>query len=144
MNNSKRNNTVVDALKFGGHRELSMAISLVTAAHAGNFADAVSEQLYYACLNSDWIEDNIPFVCMNTNSGNVWISGGSTGYDALMLNDNGKVEVHVYTPYSGIEGFLSELIDDLNNQEESEREYDWSHADDVEYIREMESQLSKP
>ena len=140
---SHSNYTVRDALKFGGHRERAMAISLVNAAHAGNFADSVSEQLYYDCLNSDWLAENIPFVCFSTNSGNVWISGGSEGFDELMLNDNGQVEAHVHTPYSGIEGFLSELIADLNNPTESKREHGWTHSQDVEYIRELESQLAK-
>lgn len=135
---------VRDALKYGRHRERAMAITLINAAHAGNFADAVSAQLYADYLNSDWVAENIPFVCFSAHSGNVWISGGCEGYDALMLNDNGQVEAHVHTPYSGIEGFLSELIADLNNPEESEREHGWSHAQDVEYIRDLESQLSKP
>jgi len=134
---------VRDALKFGGHRERSMAISLITAAHAGNFADTVSEQLYYDCLDSDWISENLPFVCFSAHSGNVWISGGSEGFGALMLNDNGQVEAYVHTPYSGIEGFLSELIDDLNNPTESKREHDWAHSQDIEYIRDLESQLAK-
>lgn len=140
---SHSNYTVRDALKFGGHRERAMAVALINAAHAGNFADSVSEQLYDDCLNSDWFSENIPFVCFNTLSGNVWISGGDEGFYALMLNDSEQVEVHVSTPYSGIEGFLSELIEDLNN-EESAQEFDWSHGDDVEYIRGLESQLSKP
>lgn len=140
---SHSNYTTRDALKFGRHRERSMAISLINAAHAGNFADSVSEQLYSDCLNSDWISENVPFVCFSAHSGNVWISGGDEGFDALMLNDNGQVEAYVYTPYSGIEGFLSELIADLNNPEESEREHGWSHSADVEYIRWLESQLSK-
>ena len=135
--------TVRDALKFGGHRERAMAIALIEAAHVGNFADSISEQLYNDCLSSDWMSENIPFVCYSTNSGNVWISGGSEGYDALMLNDNDQVEFYVYTPHSGIEGFLSELIEDLNNPTESEREYNWSYEGDVEYIRNLESQLSE-
>lgn len=135
---------VRDAFKFGGHCERATAIALVNAAYAGNFADSVSAQLYNDCLSSDWMSENIPFVCFSGHSGNVWISGGVEGYDALMLNDNGQVEAHVHTPYSGIEGFLSELIEDLNNPTESEREYGWSHAADVEYIRNLESQLSKP
>ena len=134
--------TGLDALKFGGHRERARAIALIKAAHAGIFADALSQQLYDDCLSSDWVPENIPFVCFNTHSGNVWISGGYAGYDALMLNDNGLVEAWVSTPYSGIEGFLSELIEDVNNPTASAREYDWSDDEDVEYIRGLESKLS--
>ena len=140
---SHSNYTVRDALKFGGHRERAKAIALINAAHAGHFADSVSEQLYNDCLNSDWISSDIPFVCYSTNSGNVWISGGEEGYDALMLNGNDHVELYAHTPYSGVEGFLSELIEDLNNPTESEREHNWSYAGDVEYIRNLESQLSE-
>lgn len=136
--------TVRDALKFGGHRERAMAIDLIKAAHEGSFADSLSQRLYDDSLDSEWMDDDIPFVCFSTYSGNVWISGGYEGYDALMLNGNDLVEVWVNTPYSGIEGFLSELIEDLNNPTESAREYDWSNAEDVEYLRSFESQLSKP
>jgi hypothetical protein len=60
------------------------------------------------------------------NSGFVFLVNAD--YQCAMLNeDSGKLEIFHSTPYSGLEGFITDLL--------AENAPDDLHADDAEYIR---------
>lgn len=61
----------------------------------------------------------------NPNSGNVFLINAA--YQTAMINpSNGELEIHHSTPYNGVEGFLSELL------ENPPGDY---HPEDQEYLR---------
>jgi hypothetical protein len=65
-------------------------------------------------------------VGFNPNSGNVWLE--DEDYNALMVN-NDELDLFIYTPYSGIEGFLSDILD--------ENDLDDLHQEDKDYLLEL-------
>jgi len=67
-------------------------------------------------------DDGVKFA-FNRNSGNVFLV--NSDYQCAMMN-GGTLESFYSTPYSGLEGFIDELLDE--NQPED------IHADDAEYI----------
>lgn len=78
-----------------------------------------------------WIEHGLPDdfegsgvkPAMNRNSGNVFLV--NEDFQVAMLNDN-KLDVFHSLPYSGHEGFLSDLVEEYAPDD--------LHSDDVEYI----------
>jgi hypothetical protein len=61
-------------------------------------------------------------VGFNPNSGDVWLE--DEDYNVLMVN-NGKLDLFINTPYGGIEGFLSDILDEnnLNDLHEEDKAY---------------------
>lgn len=74
-------------------------------------------------LPDDFYNDDIR-PAMNLYSGEVFLVNAD--YQNVMLNNENKLEVLHYLPYSGREGFLSDLIEDRSEQD--------FHPDDWEYL----------
>lgn len=72
-------------------------------------------------LPEDFYEDEVT-IMMNTISGNVFLTNAD--YQVAMLNGD-TLESFYYTPYSGHEGFLEDLIESLDNErwEQEDLEY---------------------
>jgi hypothetical protein len=68
-------------------------------------------------------QDNVR-PAMNMNSGYVFLVNDD--YQVAMMNGD-ELEIYHTLPYSGLEGFISELLDENN--------LDDLHNDDIEYIR---------
>lgn len=87
-----------------GFREMKMAAELMTA---------------YAKSPPEWLGDGVK-IAMNRNSGCVFLT--DEDYNTAMMNGE-KLEMWLFTPYEGHEGFLSDLLDeyaptDLNGEDE--------------------------
>lgn len=78
-------------------------------------------------LPDDFYEEGV-VPMFNRNSGNVFLT--NSDYQVAMLAD-GKLESWYYTPYSGYEGFLDDLVDMYNEDPES-----WDE-EDIEYLRDL-------
>lgn len=72
-------------------------------------------------LPEDFYEDEVT-IMMNTSSGNVFLTNEDC--QVAMLNGD-TLESFYYTPYSGHEGFLEDLIESLDNErwEQEDLEY---------------------
>jgi hypothetical protein len=62
-------------------------------------------------------------VGFNPNSGCVWLEDDDN--NCLMINGD-KLDLHIYTPYNGIEGFLDDIL--------NEYDLDALHREDKEYL----------
>lgn len=66
----------------------------------------------------------------NKSSGSVFLTNSE--YQVCMINPNtGSLESWYFTPYSGYEGFLDDLVEMYQDDPES-----WNE-DDIEYLREL-------
>ena len=92
-----------------GFRELDMAADLLKAYANGK--------------GPDDFEPSGVAVEFNPNSGNVFLVNDE--YQVAMLNGDGELESWYYTPYSGYEGFLDDLLDEADDSWEQE---------DIEYL----------
>jgi hypothetical protein len=91
-----------DMAEFGS-REMSMASELMAA---------------YVKQRPDWLGNGVK-VAMNRNSGYVFLT--DEDYNAGMMNGD-KLDMWLFTPYNGHEGFLEDLLDeykpdDLNSED---------------------------
>jgi hypothetical protein len=87
-----------------GSREMGMAADLLNA---------------YRKQHPEWLGNGVK-VAMNRNSGCVFLT--DEDYNSAMMNGE-KLELWLFTPYEGHEGFLSDLLDeyaptDLNGEDE--------------------------
>ena len=64
-------------------------------------------------------DDGVKFA-FNTNSGNVFLVNSDC--ECAMLND-GKLESHYTTPYNGVEGFWTDLVEEYPTMCEEDQEY---------------------
>lgn len=78
-------------------------------------------------LPDDFYEDGVTPM-LNRNSGNVFLT--NSDYQVAMLAD-GRLESWYFTPYSGHEGFLEDLVDDYRSYPDN-----WDE-EDIEYLREL-------
>ena len=100
--------TTTTNLSEFGNRERAIAIELMTEWNNGN-------------LPSDFEGDNIK-VMMNTTSGNVFLTNDE--YQVAMINDkSSKLESYYTSPYSGIEGFYGDLVDEYESMHEEDKEW---------------------
>jgi hypothetical protein len=115
---SKMQDSVVtyDMADFGS-REMSMATDLMVA---------------YRDQRPDWLGDGVK-VAMNKNSGCVFLS--DEDYNTAMMNGD-KLEMWLFTPYDGHQGFLSDLLDEYKPDD--------LNADDARYLCEMIDLLDMP
>jgi hypothetical protein len=93
-----------------GYRELAIAAELLTALSEGMCPD-------------DFKYDNIK-VCMNTYSGNVFLTNGDC--QVAMMNEV-DLESFYSSPYEGKEGFWEELVS----------EYEEMHPEDQKWMQEI-------
>ena len=100
-----------DLSKFG-YRELEMLRDLLTAMIEHGLPD-------------DFSDDGVTAE-FNPNSGNVFLTNDE--YDVAMLTSDGTLESWYYTPYSGYEGFLDDLLDEVDD--------DWD-VEDLEYLADI-------
>ena len=109
-------NTVTsDIAKFGA-RERAILVELLEAWSRDG-------------LPSDFYDENVQPM-FNLNSGYVFLTNAE--YQTAMMED-GKLVSHYFLPYAGIEGTLSELV------EEFEKYGDSWHGDDVEAFNDIKS-----
>ena len=73
-------------------------------------------------LPESFYEDEVKFA-FNRNSGYVFLVNSE--YQCLMVTDEGNLEEFYTSPYDGHEGFLSDLIEECDD--------DW-HEDDIEWL----------
>ena len=106
--------TTTDLSHFG-FRELKMAAELLTA---------------YCENPPDYLGDGVQ-VMMSTESGNVFLT--DEDFNVAMMNGD-KLDAWLFTPYEGHEGFLEDLIHDLDPQD--------LHAEDLELIRDWAERLT--
>lgn len=92
-----------------GYRELEM------------LRDMLTSQIKYG-LPDDFYEEDVQWE-FNPNSGCLFFVNAD--YQVCMLNFDGVLEMYYTTPYSGHEGFVSELLENMDNT--------WN-AEDIEYI----------
>ena len=102
---TKHNDVYTEDLADFGSRERAMAAELLAARLPDGFSD-----------------DGVK-LAMNRNSGFVFLVNAD--YQCAMMNGN-SLEIFHSTPYDGIEGFLSDLID--------ENEPGDLHREDAEYL----------
>mgnify|MGYP003516290111 CR=1 FL=1 len=88
--------------------------------------DILTAWLDHGLPDDFYEEDVVPM--FNRNSGTVFLT--NRDYQVAMLAD-GKLESWYYTPYSGYEGFLDDLVDMYNEDPES-----WDE-EDIEYLRDL-------
>lgn len=105
--------TMMDLGKFG-YRELELAKEILTAIIEHGYPEDFSDS-----------EVQIAF---NPTSNYVFLTNDE--YQVAMVVD-GKLESWYYTPYSGHEGFYSDLVDDMKSYPEN-----WDDAD-IEYIKDL-------
>ena len=98
--------TTTDLSDFG-FREFELAAELLTA---------------YCKNKPAYLSDGVR-VMMNQNSGYVFLTDEDHNV-AMMNGDN--LEPFLFTPYSGHEGFIDDLLDEFSPDD--------LHADDVEYL----------
>ena len=79
-------------------------------------------------LPSDFYEEGVK-VAMNRNSGYVFLVNEE--YQCAMMNGD-KLESFYTSPYDGHEGFLEELLEDVDDR--------W-HEDDIEWLNDIKSSL---
>jgi hypothetical protein len=96
--------TVTYDMSDFGSREMDMAADLLNA---------------YRKQRPEWLGNGVK-VAMNRNSGCVFLT--DEDYNSAMMNGE-KLEMWLFTPYEGHEGFLSDLLDeyaptDLNGEDE--------------------------
>lgn len=97
-----------------GARERHELIKLLTAWESSGLPD-------------DFYDDGV-IPAFNRNSGSVFLT--NSDYQVAMVAD-GKLESWYFTPYSGYEGFLDDLVQDyLDNPDGWDEE-------DVEYLRDL-------
>lgn len=96
-----------------GYRELDEAIDILTAIKEHG-------------LPRDFRGDDIR-LAFNQDSGDVFLT--NEDFEACALTDDGYLEIWHYTPYSGFEGFLDDLV-----EEYKENPDDWDE-EDVQYLR---------
>lgn len=84
-------------------------------------------------LPGDFYDNNV-VPMFNKNSGYVFLTNSE--YQTAMINpETGNLESWYFTPYSGYEGFLDELIEQYYENPES-----WDE-EDVEYLRELGAEI---
>jgi hypothetical protein len=98
-----------DMAEFGS-REMSMATDLLVA---------------YRAQRPNWLGDGVK-VAMNKNSGCVFLT--DEDYNSAMMNGD-KLDMWIFTPYHGHEGFLEDLLDEYKPDD--------LNADDTEYLHSM-------
>lgn len=99
----------------------------------GDIMSSTRERLEVTEILNAWNKDGLPDTfdpsgakfAFNRNSGNVFLVNDN--YDVAMMNGD-KLETFYTTPYDGVEGFISDLLEENTPDE--------LHADDAEYIRE--------
>ena len=79
-------------------------------------------------LPSDFYEEGVK-VAMNRNSGYVFLVNDD--YQCAMMNGD-KLESFYTSPYDGHEGFLEELLEEVDDS--------W-HEDDIEWLNDIQSNL---
>lgn len=97
--------------KFG-YREIEMVTDLLTEYKKRN----------YTRLANDYFDWSTMKPAFNMNSGYVFLTDDD--YNVVMLNDDGKLDLFISTPYNGVEGFYDEIIE----------QYEDLHPEDKEYI----------
>jgi len=102
-----------DFAKFG-HRERELASELLIQWNKGN-------------LPEDFEQDGIKFA-FNMNSGNVFLT--NSNFDCAMMNGE-TLESFYSTPYEGIEGFFSELVEEFEEMHEEDKEYMFQIAENI-------------
>jgi hypothetical protein len=70
-------------------------------------------------------------VGFNANSGNVWLE--DEDYNCLMVNGE-ELDLFISTPYSGIEGFLSDIL--------AEYDLDEIASEDKEYLEDLKASIA--
>ncbi len=88
----------------------------------------LQEELLKLYRSNNWTElasncfGELKRVGFNPNSGNVWLE--DEDYNCLMVK-NGELDLFITTPYHGLEGFLSEILEynRLDDLDEVDREY---------------------
>ena len=105
---SKANEIYTEDLADFGSRERAMAAELLAKPLPETFTD-----------------DGVK-LAMNRNSGYVFLV--NSDYQCAMMNGD-KLQVFHSTPYSGLEGFIEDLL--------TENDPDEIHHEDAEYIRDM-------
>ena len=103
---SKHNEVYTEDLADFGSRERSMAAELL------------------ACRLPEGFSDDGVKLAMNRNSGFVFLVNAD--YQCAMMNGD-ELQIFHTTPYSGLEGFIVDLLD--------ENKPDELNSDDAEYIR---------
>jgi hypothetical protein len=101
-----------------GYRELDMAADLLKA-----YANGKNNCPYFS---GEGVQ-----VMMNQNSGNVFLTDSE--YNVLMMNGT-ELEGFYTSPYSGHEGFFSDLVNDWDDT--------W-HEDDNEWLKQLAKDLNK-
>lgn len=104
--------TTTNLAEFG-YRERKMAADILNAINENG-------------LPNDFEDDEIQ-IMFNKMSGNVFLTNSE--YQVAMFNDDEKLELFYSTPYSGYEGFYSDLIEQYKNG-------DW-HKEDVDYLKDL-------
>ena len=79
-------------------------------------------------LPSDFYEEGVK-IAMNRSSGNVFLV--NEDYQCAMMNGD-KLESFYNSPYDGHEGFLDDLLDEVD---------DCWHEDDIEWLNDIKSNL---
>ncbi|WP_374950695.1 hypothetical protein [Mucilaginibacter sp.] len=105
----------------------------MTNYYTENFAEfGFSEIKTLQEILSAWIKSGLPNgfdndgvkPALNKNSGYVFLTNNE--YQVAMLNES-RLEIYHNLPYSGIEGFLEDIISEYTQEE--------LHQEDLEYIR---------
>lgn len=102
-------------LNFTGHRELALQDELLNLYKSNKLTSLASAHF-----------GELKRVGCNVNSGNVWLE--DEDYNCLMVNGE-ELDLFISTPYSGIEGFLDDILNEYPLNE--------LHDDDAEYLETM-------
>jgi len=110
-----------DLSKFG-LKELSEAGKLLSAYSDGNQTQRVTDFFGYSGVKVEF----------NPDSGNVFLVDDD--YNVAMMDSEGVLDLWLFTPYNGQEGFFDDLKD----------EYDTMHKEDKEYLRTYDTNKELP
>ena len=109
----ENNEYVTSDLSEFGYRELDEVKELLEAYSSNR-----------SSLFESYFDDEGIYPMFNKYSGCVFLT--NSDYQTAMINGDGELDIHFFTPYHGHEGFADELREQIDE--------DW-HEDDIEFLK---------